>query len=168
MDIEIRPVNIADSAEMQAVYRIEDKCFPKAEQDSRETIYRRAKTCPDFFWVAVNREDGKLVGFLNGMPVKQSQYMEEVFTDFSLYAPEGPWVMAISLNVDPAYRRQDIARKLLNFALDELRQRQKYSGMVFICKEHRVPYFSSFGAVDEGISECEHGGTLWHQMRLLF
>lgn len=168
MDIEIRPVNIADSAEMQAIYDIEAQCFPEAEQDSRETIYRRAKTCPDFFWVAVNREDGKLVGFLNGMPVKQSQYMEEVFTDFSLYAPEGPWVMAISINVPSAYRRQGIARKLLDFALDELRQRRKYSGIVFICKEHRVPYFSSFGAIDEGISECEHGGTLWHQMRLLF
>lgn len=118
--------------------------------------------------MAVNREDGKLVGFLNGMPVKQSQYTEKVFTDFSLYAPEGPWVMAISINVPPAYRRQDIARKLLDFALDELRQRQKYSGMVFICKERRVPYFSSFGAIDEGISECRHGDALWRQMRLLF
>lgn len=168
MDIEIRPVKAEAEAEMQSIYDIEDKCFPKAEQDSRETIYRRAKTCPDFFWVAVNREDGELVGFLNGMPVKQSRYTEEVFTEFSLYAPEGPWVMAISLNVDPAYRRQDTARKLLDFALDELRQRQKYSGMVFICKEHRVPYFSSFGAVDEGLSECRHGSALWRQMRLLF
>ncbi len=168
MDIEIRPVNIEDEAEMQAIYAIEDKCFPKAEQDSRETIYRRAKTCRDFFWVAVNRETGELAGFLNGMPVEQSQYTEAVFTDFSLYAPEGPWVMAISLNVDPAHRRQDIARKLLDFALNELRQRRKYSGMVFICKERRVPYFSSFGAIDEGISECRHGGALWHQMRLLF
>lgn len=48
MDIEIRPVQVEDEVEMQAIYDIEDKCFPKAEQDSRETIYRRAKTCPDF------------------------------------------------------------------------------------------------------------------------
>lgn len=168
MDIEIRPVNIADAAEMQAIYDLEDKCFPKAEQDSRETIYRRAKTCRDFFWVAVNRENGAIVGFLNGMPVAESQYTEEVFTDFSLYRPKGPWVMGISINVDPACRRQDVARQLLDFALAELRRRQIYEGMVFICKEHRVKYFSSFGAVDEGVSDCQHGGVLWHQMRLTF
>lgn len=168
MDIEIRHINIDNAAEMQAVYAIEDMCFPKEEQDSTETIYCRAKTCPDFFWVAADKGTGEIIGFFNGMPTEQEEYTEEVFTDFSLCKPEGPWVMGISIDIAPAYRKQDAARKLLEYALNELRQRGCFAGMVFICKEHRVPYFATFGAVDEGISDCRHGGTLWHQMRLMF
>ena len=89
MDIEIRHIDIDNAAEMQAVYAIEDMCFPKEEQDSKETIYCRAKTCPDFFWVAADKGTGEIIGFFNGMPTEQEEYTEEVFTDFSLCKPEG-------------------------------------------------------------------------------
>ena len=41
-------------------------------------------------------------------------------------------------------------------------------GLVLTCKEKLIPYYSSFGFQDEGISSSEHGNVVWHQMRLRF
>lgn len=41
-------------------------------------------------------------------------------------------------------------------------------GLVLTCKDHLVHYYAKFGFENEGISESEHGGVRWNQMRLKF
>ena len=42
----------------------------------------------------------------------------------------------------------------------------KLDGVVLTCKENMIPFYEQFGFVDEGVSESEHGGVVWHQMRI--
>ncbi|MDO5520947.1 MAG: GNAT family N-acetyltransferase, partial [bacterium] len=41
-------------------------------------------------------------------------------------------------------------------------------GLVLTCKERLVHYYATFGFVDQGISDSEHGGVVWHEMRITF
>ncbi len=41
-------------------------------------------------------------------------------------------------------------------------------GLVLTCKDHLVHYYAKFGFENEGVSESEHGGVRWNQMRLKF
>lgn len=168
MQVKIRQIDANKQEEMAAVYAIEAQCFPEAERDSNETIYQRATICPECFWVLVNAENQEIIGFINAMPTEQKDFTENVFTDLSLYRKQGPWVMLISLDIAPKYQKQHLSRGFIQATNDELRARGIYKGGVFICKEHLVKYYSTFGFVDEGISQCHHGGAEWHQMRMRY
>lgn len=168
MDIRIKKINCLNAKEMVAVYSIEDQCFPKVEQDSKEVIYNRAKKCPECFWLMENAATGELIGFLNGLPMEQSDFSENVFTDIELHNSHGPWVMLISLDIAPKYQMQGLSKIFIDKVLGELKQRKLYKGAVFICKKHLVDYYATFGFNDEGLSACKHGGASWHQMRMLF
>jgi hypothetical protein len=39
---------------------------------------------------------------------------------------------------------------------------------VLTCKDQYLPFYLKFGYKDEGISASEHGGVVWHEMRLTF
>ena len=45
---------------------------------------------------------------------------------------------------------------------------QGRKGLVLTCKDHLVHYYAKFGFENEGVSESEHGGVKWNQMRLKF
>lgn len=45
---------------------------------------------------------------------------------------------------------------------------QGRKGLVLTCKDKMVHFYAKFGFVDEGISNSEHGGMVWHEMRLVF
>lgn len=167
MDYTISYFNYTDPEEVAAVYAIEQQCFPPNEAESQEQLLARAKACPDCFWVIRDNISQAIVGFLNGLAVKQQNLTEEVFHDASLGHPDNPWVMLISLDIAPAYQNKGLSKRFIQHVLQELNNRKKYKGYVFICKEKLVSYYSTFGFVDEGISECHYGGETWHQMRML-
>lgn len=168
MRIKLRQIDATNELEMSAVYAIEAQCFSKAERDSNEIIYQRAVTCGDCFWVLENEDNGEIIGFINAMPTEQQDFTEDVFTDLSLYNQQGPWVMLISLDIAPKYQKQHLSRDFIASTNKILRDRGIYKGGVFICKERLVPYYTTFGFVDEGISKCRHGGAQWHQMRMWY
>ncbi len=45
---------------------------------------------------------------------------------------------------------------------------QGRKGLVLTCKEALIHYYAKFGFLDEGVSSSQHGGAVWHQMRLTF
>ena len=47
-------------------------------------------------------------------------------------------------------------------------KKQERKGLVLTCKDHLVHYYAKFGFENEGVSESEHGGVKWNQMRLKF
>jgi len=168
MNIRIKKIDYSNLEEMKTVYAIEAQCFPEAERDSAELINNRAKYCPECFWLMQDSATDTIIGFINGVPMKQENFTETVFTDISLYSAEGPWVMLISLDIAPRFQLQGLSRVFILKTLEELKARGIYKGAVFIRKEHLVAYYSSLGFLDEGISSCRHGGASWHQMRMLF
>ena len=49
--------------------------------------------------VAVDKETGKVAGFLNGVATDEAVFRDEFFTDSTLHNPEGKNVMLLGLDV---------------------------------------------------------------------
>ena len=73
----------------------------------------------------------------------------------------------LGLNVLPEYRRQGIARRLMEALLGQARA-DGHSGAVLTCKEHLIPYYEAFGYRRLGVSASVHGGAVWYDMALVF
>lgn len=67
----------------------------------------RIKAVPELFLVAIDRENGKIAGFLNGIATEEEFFRDEFFTDATLNNPEGKNVMLLGLDVLPEYRGQE-------------------------------------------------------------
>ena len=61
----------------------------------------------------IDKENGKMAGFLNGLATDDEILKDEFFTDASLHNPEGKNVMLLGLDVLPEYRSQGLARELV-------------------------------------------------------
>ena len=73
----------------------------------------------DLFLVAIDKENGKMAGFLNGLATDDEILKDEFFTNASLHNPEGKNVMLLGLDVLPEYRSQGLARELVRRYLEE-------------------------------------------------
>ncbi len=118
---------------------------------------------PEHFWIL--EEDGKPVAFLNGMVTDTPDLQDEMYADASLHDKKGAWQMIFGVDTLPAYRRQGLAGKLLQHAIEETKKAGR-KGLVLTCKDHLVHWYAKFGFQDEGISSSTHGNVAWHQMRL--
>ena len=154
-------IRTAAMEDLQMITAVEAQCFPAREADFRA----RLSVYPDHFWLLF--DEGKLVGFVNGMVTDQADLTDEMYSDASMHDPEGGWQMIFGVDTIPEYRRQGCAEKLLRQAIADAKE-QGRKGLVLTCKERLVPYYAKFGFVDEGVSESEHGNALWYQMRLTF
>ena len=67
----------------------------------------------------------------------------------------------------PEFQCRGCAGQVLRRVIEDTRA-QGRKGLVLTCKDFRVHYYARFGFIDEGISSSEHGGAVWHQMRLEF
>ena len=54
---------------------------------------------------------------------------------------------------------------LMRHLIDRAKQ-EKRSGVVLTCKEALIGFYEQFGFVCEGVSESQHGGVSWYEMRL--
>ena len=91
---------------------IEHICFPPNEACSEKNMKERIATAPELFLVAIDKETGKIAGFLNGLATDEEIFRDEFFTDATLYNPKGKNVMLLGLDVLPEYRMQDLLRRL--------------------------------------------------------
>ncbi len=60
----IRPEEAEQAAEIERI------CFPPNEACSKEMMLERAAKAPELFLVAVDRQTGRIAGFLNGLDRK--------------------------------------------------------------------------------------------------
>ena len=74
--------------------------------------------------------------------------------------------MLFGVATAPAYQKSGFASKLMERAIEDARK-QNRCGIVLTCKEELIRFYSHFGFVSEGISDSEHGGAIWYQMRLI-
>ena len=142
---------------------VEQICFPPNEACAPEMMRRRAAVAPEFFLVAVDRETGKIAGFLNGLATNERTLRDDFFRDAGLHDPEGENVMLLGLDVLPVYRRQGLATEImLRYLEREWKRGRKL--VVLTCLEGKVGMYEKMGYRDHGISQSSWGGEQWHEM----
>jgi ribosomal protein S18 acetylase RimI-like enzyme len=162
MKMEIRIATIED---VQAITAVESLCFPVAEAASESDFKNRLTIYPNHFWLL--EDDGKLVGFVNGMVTDERKLCDEMFENANLHNEKGKWQMIFGVNTIPEYRRLGCAEKIINRVIADAKT-QGRTGLVLTCKEKLLHYYEKFGFENEGISESTHGGVVWYDMRLTF
>lgn len=142
---------------------IEQICFPPNEACTEKMMRDRVRTAPELFLVAVDKESGKIAGFLNGLATDETALRDEFFQDAGLHNPEGKNVMLLGLDVLPEYRRQGLAREIMFQYLRREWERDRKI-MILTCLKEKVKMYESFGFTDRGISGSAWGGEQWHEM----
>lgn len=153
----IRPKEAEQAAEIEQI------CFPPNEACSVPMMMARVAAVPDLFLVAVDRETGKLAGFLNGIATDESVFRDEFFTDAGLHDPDGSNVMLLGLDVLPRYRGQGLAREIVSEYLRRERARGRKK-VTLTCLDSKVRMYAKMGFADKGISGSVWGGEQWHEM----
>ena len=154
---DIVPEEIAQTAEIERI------CFPPNEACSKKHMKDRVAGIADLFLVAIDKENGKMAGFLNGLATDDEILKDEFFTDASLHNPEGKNVMLLGLDVLPEYRSQGLARELVHRYLEREWGRGRKE-IILTCLESKVAMYEKFGFKDKGIAQSTWGGEEWHEM----
>ena len=160
--VELRKASAQD---LDAIAAVEAVCFPEAEAASRESLQKRLAVYPNHFWLL--EEDGKLISFVNGMVTSLPDLTDEMYENAGMHDESGDWQMIFGVDTIPSYRKKGCAGRVLRAVIEESREAGR-KGLVLTCKERLISFYAGFGFVDEGVSESDHGGVIWHQMRLTF
>lgn len=154
--------NIRQEEAEQAV-EIEQICFPPNEACSEQHMKERIAKAPELFLVAIDKENGKIAGFLNGLSTDESVFRDEFFTDANLHQPTGKNIMILGLDVLPEYRMQGLGRELVFQYLR--RERENDRKLVLLtCLQSKVKMYEKMGFTDCGIANSTWGGEEWHEM----
>ena len=157
---EIRLIRRSEVLEAAEAERL---CFPPTEAGTREVVKARATLAGEQFLVAVDRETGRLAGYLNGLVTDESTLRDEFFKQTDLHDPRGANVMVLSLGVLPQYRRQGLASELMACYVRQERERGRRM-LVLTCLEEKVGMYLKMGFEDGGMSQSCWGGESWHEM----
>lgn len=149
--------------EAEQAVRIEQICFPPNEACSEKCMKERIAKVPELFLVAVDKVNGRIAGFLNGLATDEYSFWDDFFTDADLHKPGGKNIMLLGLDVLPEHRKQGLARELVFQYLR--REREKGRGMlVLTCLQNKVKMYKQMGFADRGIADSNWGGEEWHEM----
>lgn len=157
---EFRTIH-ADEAE--TAENIELACFPPNEACKLPIMKQRVELAPDIFLVVVEKENGKMVGYITGLATNEVHLRDEFFTEPILHDPDGNNVMILSVAVLPEYRNQGLAREMMRIYLNRETDRNRQS-IVLACLEGKVKMYEKFGFRDCGESGSAWGGERWHEM----
>ncbi len=161
--MNIRNGRISDVDELTA---IEAECFPAAEAAERKSFEERLNYYADHFWI-LEDDNGKIISFVNGMVTDEEHLTDEMYENASMHNENGAWQMIFGVNTLPKYRKNGYAEAVLRNVISDAKE-QGRKGLVLTCKEKLIHFYGKLGFVDEGVSDSEHGGVVWHEMRLTF
>lgn len=149
--------------EIDQAIDIEQICFPPNEACSPESMRARVEMAPECFLVAVDRQSGRLAGFLNGLATKEDDFRDEFFTDVSLHDSAGDTVMLLGLDVLPEYRRKGLARQIVYQYCE--RERDKGRKLLCLtCLPDKVAMYKKLGFTNRGKANSIWGGEEWYEM----
>ena len=152
--------------EAKEVAEIEKICFPPHEVCSKKDMFERVEHAPELFLVAVDRDTGKIVGFLNGLATNREHLTDDFFEDADVHEAEGRNIMLLGLDVLPEYRCQGLARELMRQYLEREKQKGR-KRVVLTCLPDKVRMYEKFGFEDHGIGESVWGGEAWYEMSII-
>lgn len=157
---EFRSIHAEEADQAVAIEQI---CFPPNEACSEKHMKERIAKATELFLVAVDKENGKIAGFLNGLSTNETTFRDEFFTDAELYNPEGKNIMLLGLDVLPEYRMQGLAREIVNQYIRRERENNRQR-LILTCLQAKVEMYEKFGFCDAGIADSTWGGEEWHEM----
>ena len=175
---EFRNIKQNEAEEAAEIERI---CFPPNEACSKKHMKDRVAGIADLFLVVIDKENGKMAGFLNGLATDEvvlkdefftdaglhnpdeEAFRDEFFTDITVHNPEGKNIMLLGLDVLPEYRSQGLARELVRRYLEREWGRGRKE-IILTCLESKVAMYEKFGFKDKGIAQSTWGGEEWHDM----
>jgi len=160
--MNIRKATLNDLEDITA---LESLCFPETEAATKESFEWRLQTYPQHFLVM--EMDNKIISFVNGPVTIEADLIDEMYDSPKFCNDQGKWQMIFGVVTNPDYQRQGYASAVMRRFIEEARSENR-KGVVLTCKESKIPFYSSFGFKDEGLSVSNHGGVPWHQMRLTF
>ncbi|MEE1314547.1 MAG: GNAT family N-acetyltransferase [Faecalimonas sp.] len=149
--------------EVEQTVDIEQICFPPHEACSPKMMRDRVALASDFFLVAVDRETGKIAGFLNGIATNEEKFRDEFFVDANLHNPDGRMVMILGLNVLPEYRMQGLAREIMTRYLQREKERGRKRA-ILTCLDEKIAMYEKMGYQKLGLSASVWGGEVWYDM----
>lgn len=162
-DFEFREATLED---VPLLADLEARCFPPQEGASLERITERVNEYADRFLIMLY--DGEIMGMVNGLCTNHKDLTDEMYEDVKMHKDAGLWQMIFSVCIDPRFRGQGLGLVIVERFIEEAKKHPQCKGIVLTCKEHLLHFYSENGFVDEGVSTSEHGGVVWHQMRLTF
>ncbi len=151
--------------EVKQAAAIEQICFPPNEACSEKSMTERIARAPELFLVAVDKETGRIAGFLNGLSTNENAFRDEFFTDAGLHDSDGKNVMLLGLDVLPEYRGQGLARELVSEYLRRERKNNRQK-LFLTCLQPKVETYKKMGFLDAGIANSSWGGEEWHEMSI--
>lgn len=142
---------------------IEKICFPPNEACSESMMKERVAMAPDLFLVAVDRETGRIAGFLNGLSTNEYSFRDEFFTDANLHDPAGRNIMLLGLDVLPEYRGQGLAKEIVfQYLRRECEKGRKM--LLLTCLKSKVRMYEKMGFRNHGEAQSSWGGEKWFEM----
>lgn len=149
--------------EAEQAARIEAVCFPPNEACTPLMMHQRVEKAPELFLTAVDKETGKIAGFMNGLSTQEEILRDEFFVNADLYDPDGENIMVLGLDVLPEYRRQGLAKEIMFQYLRREREKGRKK-IILTCLESKVGMYERMGFRDHGMSVSAWGGEQWHEM----
>lgn len=158
-------IRYATMADLDDIASVESKCFPVLEAATKEEFEQRIKYYGNHFWLMF--DDDKLIAFVDGFVTDEADLTDEMYENASMHNENGAWQMIFGVNTIPDYRKHGYAGELIKSCIADAKA-QSRKGLVLTCKEKLLHYYAKFGFVNEGLSESDHGGAEWYQMRITF
>lgn len=149
--------------ETEQAIAIERICFPPHEACSAKAMTERIIAAPELFLVAVDDKTGKIAGFFNGVATDEDSFRDEFFTDIGLHSADGKHVMLLGLDVLPEYRRQGLAKSIVEKYAERERTKGRQA-LILTCLEEKVEMYKKMGFADRGIANSSWGNEEWHEM----
>lgn len=157
---EFRNIHAKETDQAVAIEQI---CFPPNEACSEKSMKDRIAKAAELFLVAIDKETGKIAGFLNGISTDEYSFRDEFFTDANLHHPNGKNIMILGLDVLPEYRGQGLARELMYQYLRQERENNRQM-VILTCLQEKVKMYTKMGFRDMGMADSSWGGEEWHEM----
>ena len=158
-------IRYATMADLDDITSVESVCFPVLEAATKEEFEQRIKYFGNHFWLMF--DEGKLIAFVDGFVTDEADLTDEMYENASMHNENGAWQMIFGVNTIPDYRKHGYAGELIKSCIADAKA-QGRKGLVLTCKEKLLHYYAKFGFVNEGLSESNHGGAEWYQMRITF
>ena len=156
-------IRIVNEQDLDRCFEIESVSYSGEEAATKDKILKRIKSYPEGFIVIEN--DREIMGFINSGATQKVELSDEEFKELIGHDPEGKHIVILSVVIHPDYQGRGMASKLMNSFIDKMKSLGK-SDIFLICQTELIDMYASYGFVNLGVSDSDHGGMSWNEMSL--
>lgn len=182
-----RSMHLTLPEETGEIAEIEAASYPADEKATPEGVALRQKEAGKFFWtlgpvnvsshfqlcesrisadvdsLQSSQVEHRVLGFVNGTCTAHKEVTEE---SMETHDPRGSTLIIHSVVIHPSYRRQGLAKAMLSFYLERMREIEGISRILLIAKGNLLGFYSSVNFKVLRLSPVVHGKDPWFEMAL--